>query len=86
VLDNGIAKISERRQGSDGKGRHGDSAMAAALAYFASRAESGQFGYLAAPSAQARRSLNESGNEGNPFGAPPEEEDAVLGARHVRGF
>ena len=40
VLENGVAKILERG-GSDGKGRHGDSAMAAALAFFASRAEVG---------------------------------------------
>ncbi len=85
VLEHGVAKIAERRPGSDGKGRHGDSAMAAALAYFASRAEGGQIGYLAAPSARARRSLCEIGNREHPFGAPPEEDAAMVG-RHVRGF
>jgi hypothetical protein len=60
--------------------------MAAALAYFASRADDGQFGYLAAPSARTRQSLSESGIQNNPFGAPPEEEDAASGGRHVRGF
>jgi len=85
VLEHGVAKISERRSGSDGKGRHGDSAMAAALAYFASRADDGQFGYLAAPSARTRQSLSESGIQNNPFGAPPEE-DAIAVRRHVRGF
>ena len=86
VLEHGVAKISERRSGSDGKGRHGDSAMAAALAYFASRAEDGQFGYLAAPSARAKRILSEAGSQNSPFGAAPEEDDAASGARHVRGF
>ena len=85
VLEHGVAKISERRSGSDGKGRHGDSAMAAALAYFASRAEDGQFGYLAAPSARAKRILSEAGSQNSPFGAPPEE-DAVSAGRHARGF
>jgi phage FluMu gp28-like protein len=85
VLEHGIAKISERRSGSDGKGRHGDSAMAAALAYFASRADDGQFGYLAAPSVRTRQSLSESGIQNNPFGAPPEE-DALAVGRQVRGF
>jgi phage FluMu gp28-like protein len=81
VLENGVAKISERRAGTDGKGRHGDSAMAAALAYFASRADAGQFGYLAAPSARARENIERV----NPFGAPPEE-DAITASRHARGF
>src|SRR5258708_18679701 len=83
VLHRGIAKISDRRSGVDGKGRHGGSAMAAALAYFASRAEEGQFGYLAAPSARAKRILSEAGSQNNPFGAPPEE-DAASAGRHVR--
>jgi phage FluMu gp28-like protein len=83
VLERGVAKISERRTGADGKGRHGDAAMAAALAYFASRADSRQFGYLAAP--RARRTFGEFGNRENPFGAPPEE-DPQMGARQVRGF
>ena len=42
VLEQGVAKIGERRSGSDGKGRHGDSAMAAALAFYASRVEAGE--------------------------------------------
>ena len=37
VLERGVAKVAERRAGQDGKGRHGDSAIAGALAYFASR-------------------------------------------------
>jgi hypothetical protein len=57
--------------------------MAAALAYFASRAEGGaQIGYLGAPSARVRQTLTE---RVNPFGAPPEE-DAITSGRHARGF
>jgi len=49
------------------------------------RADDGQFGYLAAPSARTRQSLSESGIQNNPFGAPPEE-DALAVGRQVRGF
>ncbi len=81
VLEQGVAKVSERRAGSDGKGRHGDSAMAAALAFFASRADAGKIAYI-----PARTSWMSGGLEGrgNPFGAPPMEEDS-LGGR-MRGF
>ncbi|MGH7923754.1 MAG: hypothetical protein ACREQH_04090, partial [Candidatus Binatus sp.] len=81
VLEQGVAKISERRSGSDGKGRHGDSAMAAALAFFASRAEVGRIEYFAARGVGKRE-----GFEGriDAFGAPPVEEDLVGG--RVRGF
>ena len=48
VVEHGVAKISDRRTGGEGKGRHGDSAMAAALAFFATRAEPGKIGYIAA--------------------------------------
>jgi phage FluMu gp28-like protein len=37
VLERGVAKVAERRIGQDGKGRHGDSAIAGVLAYFASQ-------------------------------------------------
>ena len=81
VLEQGVAKISERRAGSDGKGRHGDSAMAAALAFFASRADAGQIEYIA-----ARAKWKREGFEGriDAFGAAPVEEDPVSG--RVRGF
>ena len=48
VLERGVPKLSERRAGSDGKGRHGDAAMAAALAYYASRADEGRIAYIPA--------------------------------------
>jgi phage FluMu gp28-like protein len=53
-LERGVAKVAERRAGSDGKGRHGDSAIAAALAYFASRVEAGEVGYQAVAVEQGR--------------------------------
>ena len=81
VLENGVAKISERRAGSDGKGRHGDSAMAAALAFFASRAEVGRIAYIPARGVGMRGGFEGSAN---PFGAAPVEEDSVGG--RVRGF
>ena len=81
VLEQGVAKISERRSGSDGKGRHGDSAMAAALAFFASRADAGQIAYSAAHRERERESFEGSRNL---FGAPPADEDLVVG--RVRGF
>jgi phage FluMu gp28-like protein len=81
VLEQGVAKISERRSGSDGQGRHGDSAMAAALAFFASRAEGGKIAYIPAPKLAHREGIEGSRNL---FGAPPVEEDIVSG--RVRGF
>jgi phage FluMu gp28-like protein len=81
VLDHGVAKMSERRAGTDGKGRHGDSAMAAALAFFASRTDPGEIAYTA-----SRRTRESEGFELHAalFGAPPMEDD-FAGAR-ARGF
>jgi phage FluMu gp28-like protein len=81
VLEGGVAKISERRAGSDGKGRHGDSAMAAALAFFASRAEVGKVAYISARGVGKRESFE---GRGNPFGAAPVEDEIAVG--RVRGF
>ena len=81
VLENGVAKISERRAGSDGKGRHGDSAMAAALAFFASRAELASIAYTSARAAGKREGLYV---RDNPFGAAPVEDESIGG--RVRGF
>ncbi|MFZ0677332.1 MAG: hypothetical protein WAN07_06535, partial [Candidatus Binatus sp.] len=81
VLEHGVAKISERRAGSDGKGRHGDSAMAAALAFFASRAEVGKVAYISARGVGKRESFE---GRGNPFGSAPVEDEMVGG--RVRGF
>jgi phage FluMu gp28-like protein len=47
---NGIIKVPDdhRFKGSDGFDRHGDSAIAGALAYFASRQNLPEFGYIPA--------------------------------------
>ena len=81
VLEQGVAKIAERRAGADGKGRHGDSAMAAALAFFASRADTGQIAYIAAPASGKRHDFE---RRIDPFAAPPAEEELTSG--RVRGF
>jgi len=81
VLEHGVAKISERRAGSDGKGRHGDSAMAAALAFFASRADPGDIVYIPAFVSGMRDSF---GRRVDPFGAPPAEDDFAVA--RMRGF
>jgi phage FluMu gp28-like protein len=78
VVEHGVAKISDRRTGGEGKGRHGDSAMAAALAFFATRAEPGKIGYIA-----ARRARDSFEACGDPFGAAPVEEVEV---GRIRGF
>lgn len=51
---NGIIKVPDdhRIDGSDGFQRHGDTAIAGPLAYFASRAELEEFGYVKASEAQ----------------------------------
>src|SRR6204780_2458781 len=71
VLEQGVARISDRRTGGDGKGRHGDSAMAAALAFFASRVDAGKIMYI-----PARGVGNREGFERREdlFGAAPEAE------------
>src|SRR5260370_36455541 len=81
VLEQGVAKSSERRAGSDGKGRHGDSAMAAALAFFASRADGGKIAYIPARGVGKREGFE---RPGNPFGAAPMEDEMVGG--RARGF
>jgi len=55
--------------------------MAAALAFFASRADTGQFAYISAPVPGKRDNFD---RRIDPFGAPPAEDDPP-GAR-VRGF
>ena len=77
--NNGVAKISERRAGSDGKGRHGDSAMAAALAFFASRAEVGKIAVHFGARRMGKR--EEFEGRGNPFGSAPVEDEIGAGGR-----
>lgn len=55
-LVRGVARVPARRQTDEGKTRHGDAAIAAALAYAASRAEPEEYGYEAAPRRPPARS------------------------------
>lgn len=50
VMDKGVARIPENARTKDKKGgqRHGDSAIALALAHFASRQDTTEYGYMAA--------------------------------------
>jgi phage FluMu gp28-like protein len=81
VLEHGVAKVADRRAGADGKGRHGDSAMAAALAFFASRTDAAKIAYTAGTAVRRHEVF---GPPANPFGAPPDEEEIV--ALKARGF
>jgi phage FluMu gp28-like protein len=75
VVENGVAHVGDRRlRGSDNKSRHGDCAIAAALAYFASRQDFSEIDYRPV-------SRNESVAR-DPFGAPPEEDS--IGSRNPR--
>jgi phage FluMu gp28-like protein len=75
VVERGIARVGERKTGSDGGKRHGDSAIAAALAYFASRAEmEGQIAYASVPRARWG-----GGQTRDPFGAPVDEDASRRG-------
>lgn len=80
VIEQGVARIGERRmRGSDDKARHGDSAIAAALAYHASRVDVAEIDYLPAAAGMAGRTRD-------PFGAPPEEDGGALGVRRANLF
>ncbi|MBF0249952.1 MAG: hypothetical protein HQL35_04900 [Alphaproteobacteria bacterium] len=50
VMDKGVARIPENARTKDKKGgqRHGDSAIAGAIGYFASRQDTTEYGYMAA--------------------------------------
>ncbi len=75
VVDHGIAQVGDKRmRGSDNKKRHGDSAIAAALAYFASRQDVAEIDYRPISLIELRRR--------DPWGPPPDE-DSLL-ARHGR--
>jgi len=48
VWDRGVAKVAERNTGGKDKPRHGDSAIAGALAWYASKLEPPQYEYRSA--------------------------------------
>ena len=77
VIERGIAQVSERRfRGSDHKSRHGDSAMAAALAYFASHQDVGEIAYRPISALRSRMR--------DPWGPPPEEDLATASNGRLR--
>jgi phage FluMu gp28-like protein len=70
VVERGIAMVGDKRmRGSDRKSRHGDSAIAAALAYFASRQDVAEIDYRPISRLELRRR--------DPWGPPPDE-DSIL--------
>ena len=79
-IEHGYAHISERR---DQKGRHGDAAIAGALAYYASSIRAQEISYTPAPRRAA--AMKSWGGERDPFGPPQEAEAAPLVARGGRG-
>jgi phage FluMu gp28-like protein len=77
VLEHGIAQVGERRmRGSDRKQRHGDSAIAAALAYFASRRDVPEIDYRSV-------SWPTSGRR-DPWGPPPDEDSIFANDGRLR--
>jgi len=56
VMDRGVAHVGERRlRDSGGKPRHGDSAIAGALAYYASQMKAAEFSYVPARPSEGER-------------------------------
>jgi phage FluMu gp28-like protein len=77
-MEHGVAHVGERRtRGADHALRHGDSAVAAALAYFASRAEPGEFSYVRVADAATGRRF---------AAAAADDEDRPAAGRVLRGF
>jgi len=67
VIEGGVAHVGDKRvRGSDRKSRHGDSAIAAALAYFASRQDVAEIAYRPISTLASRRR--------DPWGPPPDED------------
>jgi phage FluMu gp28-like protein len=84
VMEQGIARVSERRtRGADHALRHGDSAIAAALAYFGSRATVSEIAYTRAPANANSRLF---APERNRLDGPPPDEDAPGFGRGARGW
>jgi phage FluMu gp28-like protein len=70
VIERGVAQVGDRRmRGSDRQLRHGDSAVAAALAYFASRQDVAEIDY---------RAISTAPRPHNPWGPPPDEDPIVV--------
>jgi phage FluMu gp28-like protein len=58
VMDNGVVHVADRKNiGANGRPRHGDSAIAGALAYFASNRDTTEYSYM--PAARAQKASSE---------------------------
>jgi phage FluMu gp28-like protein len=79
AIENGYAHVPERR---DQKGRHGDAAIAGALAYYASSIRAQETAYTPAPRRAA--AMASSRGERDPFGPPDEDEAPQLAVRGSR--
>ncbi len=73
----GVIRVPDRQQGSDGGQRHGDAAIAAALAYAASRAEPEEYGYQVAAPKGGRTARDEEHDD--------DLREGNLGGRQLRG-
>jgi phage FluMu gp28-like protein len=78
-IEHGYAHVAERR---DRKGRHGDAAIAGALAYYASSIRAQEPAYTAAPRRAA--AMKSSPGERDPFGPPGEDAAPPLAVRGGR--
>ncbi len=66
-MQQGVARLSERRtRGDDGNHRHGDSAIAGALAYYASYSNHQEYAYTAVNRRSSRSELRGDRDEGEP--------------------
>jgi phage FluMu gp28-like protein len=84
VVEQGVARVgAARRKGTDGAERHGDSAIAAALAYFASRIDPAEIAYTPVGIARPAIFAGEGAYHGG-FG--PGDDDALGARRWRRGF
>ena len=66
-LVRGVARIPERRLTDDKKHRHGDAAIALALAFAASREDPEEYGYLGAPARHLQAGAGRYDDEGDRF-------------------
>ncbi len=83
-LVRGVARIPDRRRGADGQQRHGDAAIAAALAHAASRADPEVYAYAAASPLRAGASRGPA-QGGDAWLYPHDEEDDLRAAAPPRG-
>lgn len=84
-LVRGVARIPARRQTDDGKWRHGDAAIAAALAHAASRAEPEIYGYASASPLRPEATAMARHGGGDRWLYAHDEEEDLRAASPARG-